>query len=60
MPVFSTNIMSVGVATAVDNDTHDNENLEKCEQRVASRNTETATYNNGNDFEQTQPVFELF
>jgi hypothetical protein len=30
MPVFSANVSTLSVATAVDNNTHDNENLEAC------------------------------
>lgn len=33
MPVFAANVMSAGVAAAVDNDAHDNENLENCEPK---------------------------
>lgn len=31
MPVFAANVMSVGVTAAVDNDAHDNKDLENCE-----------------------------
>lgn len=41
MPIFTTNVMALSIATAVDNDAHDNED------------------HNGDDFQQTQPVFEL-
>lgn len=61
VPVFSANVMSSGVSTCIDDNTHDDKDLNgniwlttfmlmvECGK----------TYNDGDDLEQTQPIFKL-